>query len=152
MRHPSTELEADSFGGVLVDEHGMVLLREPTNHFNGYVWTWPKGTPDPGETPEETAVREVREETGLQGEIIARIPGVFRSSPSGWRNAYFLMRPVGEPAAHDWETAQVRWVTIAEARELIGRTHHVKGRKRDWAVLDAVERLLAMPNPCFCDD
>src|SRR3712207_8188058 len=55
--------QASTYGGVVMDDAGRVLVREPRNHFSGYVWTFPKGHPDPGETPEEAARREVFEET-----------------------------------------------------------------------------------------
>ena len=40
------------------------LLREPTGHFGGYVWTFLKGGVNAGESPREAALREVHEETG----------------------------------------------------------------------------------------
>jgi 8-oxo-dGTP pyrophosphatase MutT (NUDIX family) len=45
-------------------EKKRVLLRRPRGDFDGYVWTFPKGRPEPGETPELAALREVKEETG----------------------------------------------------------------------------------------
>jgi 8-oxo-dGTP pyrophosphatase MutT (NUDIX family) len=48
-------------GGAVFNSEGKVLLI----HRLGY-WDLPKGKMDPGETPEQTAVREVQEETGLQ--------------------------------------------------------------------------------------
>lgn len=52
-----------------------IPLREPSGHFDGYVWTFPKGRPEGGETtPEETALRETCGETGVLAEIIGRIP------------------------------------------------------------------------------
>jgi len=62
-----------AFGGVVMNAAGQVLLKEPTNHFDAYVWTFPKGRPNPGESPETTALREVREETGVEARIIASI-------------------------------------------------------------------------------
>ena len=53
-----------AYGGVLINDAGHVLLREPANHYGGYVWTFAKGNPDPGESAEEAALREVLEETG----------------------------------------------------------------------------------------
>ena len=38
-----------SYGGVVIDVWGRLLLRTPTNHFDGYVWTFPKGRQAPGE-------------------------------------------------------------------------------------------------------
>ncbi len=53
-----------AFGGVIINEAGLVLLREPSNHHGGYVWTFAKGRAKPGEAPEQAALREVLEETG----------------------------------------------------------------------------------------
>ena len=58
----------DAFGGVLVREDGKILLREPKGHYGGYVWTFPKGRADEGESAREAALREVREETGYRRE------------------------------------------------------------------------------------
>jgi hypothetical protein len=41
-----------------MDAAGRILLREPSGHFDGYVWRFRKGRPEGGETPEETALRE----------------------------------------------------------------------------------------------
>ena len=54
-----------------------MLLREPANHFGGYVWTFPKGRVDAGETPQQAALREVLEETGYTARITGLVPGMF---------------------------------------------------------------------------
>ncbi len=136
------EEDNSAYGGVIVNELGQVLLREPTNHFDGYVWTWPKGRPKPGDTPEQAALREVQEETGYPVEIIAPIPGVFQAAPDGSRNTLFLMRVAGEQGEHDWETASLRWATPAEARMLIAQTTYKEGAMRDLAILEAAEELI----------
>ena len=125
-----------SYGGILFDEDGRVLLREPTGHFDGYVWTFPKGVGERGDTPQATALREVKEETGFDAEILCAIPGVFQGGTG--ENRYFLMRPVNAPSKHDSvETASVRWATPEEARALIQQNSNSTGRARDLAVLDA---------------
>jgi 8-oxo-dGTP pyrophosphatase MutT (NUDIX family) len=129
-----TNLEI-AFGGVIIDGKGRILLREPRGHFGGYVWTFSKGRPELDETPEEAALREVREETGVFAEIVARIPGTFAGDTT--ENIYFLMRPTGRTEKPDTETAKVRWATPDEARVLIGETPNPIGRKRDLAVLEA---------------
>ena len=78
----------------------------------------PKGTPDPGETLEQTASREVEEETGLKVEILEYVGfieydvnqgGVSGKSPK--RVYYFLMRSVGgDFSLHDNEFDIVQWV------------------------------------------
>jgi ADP-ribose pyrophosphatase YjhB (NUDIX family) len=84
-------------------------------------WTLPKGTPIAGETLEETAVREVGEETGLEVRIIGSLGSIeYRFAQRGTRIDktvhYFLMEPTGgDLDRHDHEFEQVRWLDLAEA-------------------------------------
>lgn len=131
MKIPS----ADAYGGVLINDRGEVQLREPAGHFGGYVWTFAKGRPDPGETPEQTALREVLEETGQAARIVALIPEVFAGTTT--TTVFFLMEPVGEPGPFSDETAAVHWVDRETARQLMYMTTTPTGRERDLKVLDA---------------
>jgi 8-oxo-dGTP pyrophosphatase MutT (NUDIX family) len=58
----------DCAGGLVFWKNKLVILQR----FNG-VWLFPKGHIDPGETSEQAAVREVKEECGLTAEIIATL-------------------------------------------------------------------------------
>lgn len=120
---------------MIFDKEGRVLLREPKGHFGGYKWTYPKGRPNPGESPEETALREVLEESGVRAKIITEIPGSFKGDTT--ENFFYLMEPVETNLPFDDETEKVLWVTYEKARELISRTISPAGVKRDQAVLDA---------------
>ena len=88
-------------------------------------WTLPKGTPEPSETTEQTALREVAEETGLEVRIIAPFDSIqYTFIQRGTRIHktvhYFLMEPVGgDLAHHDHEFETVRWVPFAEAGALL---------------------------------
>ncbi len=127
-----------AYGGVVFDEHGNILMREPRRHYDGYVWTFPKGRPDPGETPDQTALRETLEETGAAARILAPISGEYAGGTT--INRYFLMlAPIGSGGLpeDDPETVSVRWVTPSEARTLIDRTTNAMGQQRDTAVLGA---------------
>ncbi len=126
---------ADAYGGVLINDRGEVQLREVAGHFGGYVWTFAKGRPDPGETPQETALREVLEETGQDARIVALIPGVFEGTTTS--TVFFLMEPVGEAGEFSNETATVRWVDRGTARRLMAMTTSPTGRDRDLRVLEA---------------
>lgn len=124
-----------AFGGVLIDSDGRVLLRKPTGHFSGYGWTFAKGGPEPGETPEQTALREVLEETGYDAEIVCALAGEFVGETSVTQ--FYLMRPKQQIQRPGWETAAVRWVSESEADALIQQTTSEVGRSRDLAVLAA---------------
>lgn len=127
-----------AYGGVVFDPEGRVLLREPKNHFDGYVWTFAKGRPELGETPQATALREVKEETGVDATLIAPVPGDFVGGTSV--NRYFLMQaPAGSGAISDDdpETVAIKWLTVEAARQHIAQTTNATGRTRDLAVLAA---------------
>jgi 8-oxo-dGTP diphosphatase len=122
-----------AYGGIVINPSGQVLLREPAGHYKGDVWTFAKGKPESGESPEQTAVREVLEETGYRAEIIAKIPGSFDGSRTS--NEYFLMVPVEDTEHFDTETQAVRWAIGEEARQLIQLNQKPKRRRRDLRVL-----------------
>lgn len=132
-----TIASAQAYGGVLLTRTGQVLLREPANHFDGYVWTFAKGKPDADESPEEAALREVEEETGYPAEVVGVLPGSFSSALS--TSAYFVMRHVDAPGQPDWETQSTRWASFEQAAQLISKTTNHKGRARDLAVLAAAK-------------
>ena len=88
-------------------------------------WTLPKGTPNAGESTEQTALREVAEETGLEVRIVEPLPSIeYAFAKDGTRIRktvhYFLMEPVGgDLSRHDHEFADVRWVPFDEAAALL---------------------------------
>jgi 8-oxo-dGTP pyrophosphatase MutT (NUDIX family) len=127
-----------AYGGVLIATDGRLLLREVANHYDGYIWTFPKGRPDPGEAPRKTAFREVVEETGVDARILTPISGEFAGDST--LNRYFLMTVDERAVKLDFvcdETAGLGWAWPQEARELIAQTSNKLGRKRDLAVLEA---------------
>jgi 8-oxo-dGTP pyrophosphatase MutT (NUDIX family) len=119
---------ATSAGGVVVradaDRPSLVVGMRRRGR-DGVTWTLPKGTPDPGETLEETALREVGEETGLEVRIVAPLPSIEYHFVQDRRRIhktvhYFLMEPTGgDLSRHDAEFEQVRWVAFDEAPGLL---------------------------------
>src|SRR5947209_1410666 len=85
------------------------------------IWALPKGTPRPGETIEQVAVREVQEETGLKVRLIAYIGSISYSFVRDQiryqkQVRHFLMEAVGgDTALHDQEYDLVEWFPISEA-------------------------------------
>ena len=119
---------ATSAGGIVVRyEAGrpQLVIGSRRRERDGRTWTLPKGTPKRKETTEETALREVAEETGLEVRITGPLDSIeYWFVQSGTRIHktvhYFLMEPVGgDLSRHDREFERVRWVSFAEAPELL---------------------------------
>lgn len=62
-----------SAGGLVFDGHGRVAIIARHSRSGHLEWCLPKGHIEKGETPQQTAVREVHEETGILGEVIDSI-------------------------------------------------------------------------------
>ncbi len=124
-----------AYGGVVL-RGNEVLLRRAAGNFNGYVWSFPKGKPKGDESPEQTALREVRDETGVVARIVGELPGWFSSALSATK--FFVMEILEETGRWNEETESIEWVPLDEAADWIGKTRNGKGRERDLAVLQAV--------------
>lgn len=140
--------KAIAYGGVVIDPTGYLLLREVKNHFDGYVWTFAKGRPNKGESPRQTALREVREEMGIDAAILAPISGEFAGGTT--INRFFLMladRAAADLAYENRETERLCWATPEEAERLIAQTTNNQGRQRDLAILRSALNFLPAAPP-----
>ena len=114
------------------------------------VWALPKGRIDAGESAAETAVREVREETGVEGRLVEMLGDVRYVYTASWEGAkgerifkvvsFFLLRAgrgrIGEiDEAMRIEVAEARWLPLEEAPGLLSY-----GGEREMAA-KALERL-----------
>ena len=109
-----------------------------TSKIKNYRWSLAKGTPDPGETLEETALREVREETGLEVEIESPLGAIdywFVGREAGVRFHktvhYYLMTPTGGGfELHDPEFDVVQWFTSEEAVKILAYANETEVLRR----------------------
>lgn len=119
---------ATSAGGIVIrfaGEAAQLVVGKRQRARDEVTWTLPKGTPIPRETREETALREVREETGLEVRIVRPFDDIAYSFIQGRTRIaktvhYFLMVPTGgDLERHDHEFAEVRWIGFDEAASLL---------------------------------
>lgn len=118
-----------SAGGVLYRQIGNdieVALAKRITERGKIVWCLPKGKIEKGEKPEDTALREVKEETGMEGKLIAKLDDInywFYSQEEKVRifktvKFYLLKYLEGKPENHDWEMEEVVWVKLKDAENL----------------------------------
>lgn len=112
-----------SAGGVIYQEREGEMWVVLIATKGGSVWGLPKGLIEEGEDAPQAAMREVREESGLQGESVADLGPIeywYRDSKSKVLYHkfvhYFLLRYVsGDVADHGWEVDEARWFSLDNA-------------------------------------
>ena len=141
---------ATSAGGVVhrtVDGRPQVLL---VHRRSPRLWALPKGTPDSGETVEETALRETREETGVEVAIERRLRSIryffVRGSTRFHKTVhFFLMQPIGGAIEnHDAEFDEVRWTDLEEALAIL---NHATERSVVEEAAKVLDELGSHPQP-----
>ena len=84
------------------------------------LWSLPKGHIEQGETPEQTAMREVAEETGIRGTVLAALGSIDYWFVAEGRRVHktvhhYLLRSLGgELSDEDIEVTEVAWVPLSE--------------------------------------
>jgi 8-oxo-dGTP pyrophosphatase MutT (NUDIX family) len=112
--------------GGLVVRDGLVLLVHRPKYDD---WTFPKGKANEGETDEETALREVHEETGLSCTLERELGFTSYVDSRGRpkRVRWWLMRPLAEdPFVANHEVDEVRWVEPTAAATLLSYGRDLK--------------------------
>jgi 8-oxo-dGTP pyrophosphatase MutT (NUDIX family) len=122
---PTTSTEFSAGGVVVRDGECVVIVPTRRAADGSKVLALPKGHPEDGESAAGAALREVREEAGVEGRLVDELGDVrYWYMRDGRRIAkvvrFFLLEYVsGEVADHDREVEDARWVALERAaREL----------------------------------
>ena len=124
------------------DGHLQVLILKQQG-YAAFRWSFPKGHMEAGETEQDTALREMREECGLTARLHPDFRGTMRYIINGWMPkevVLFLGETQGEPRLQASEIETSRWVSLREARTLLHRDH--------LPILKRVEELLCVKSSC----
>lgn len=104
----------------------LIRRPKPNKDYRGNLgWSFPKGWVDEGEKLEGTAVREVREEGGVEARVVKKLPTIkifFKDKGETVMKfiTYFVMEWERDlPEGPGWETEEAKWVTKEEALEML---------------------------------
>jgi 8-oxo-dGTP pyrophosphatase MutT (NUDIX family) len=114
----------------------------------GGLWALPKGVIDAGESGEETALREVREETGAVGRPLGKLGDVRYVYTQSWEGegqgervfkvvSFFLVRwsKGALRPEHEHEVAEARWLPLEEAPRLLAYKGEREMARKAWSIL-----------------
>jgi len=122
---PAERVEETSAGGLVLDRSGpstTAALIARHDRRGRLIWSLPKGHIEQGESPEDAAIREVREETGITARILAPLGTIqFRFTVEDRRihktvHHFILERVGGELSDDDVEVVKVAWVPIDQVQ------------------------------------
>lgn len=138
-------VEETSAGGLVLDGRradARAALIGRVDRRGRLLWSLPKGHLEPGETAEQTAVREVAEETGITGRVVAPLGTIdFWFVADGRRvhktvHHFLLIAEAGELSDADVEVAEVAWVPLDEVSDRLAYAD-------ERALVDRVPELLS---------
>lgn len=106
---------------------GIVFRRDPdavryllvTARHQDDAWVLPKGHIEDGESPGETAVREVREESGIEAKVIAELGRLEFDGRRGWIRADFFLMEFQRESDPSTEGRSRAWLTLEEVQRLL---------------------------------
>ncbi|MFZ0902412.1 MAG: NUDIX hydrolase [Mycobacterium sp.] len=139
-----------SAGGLVIDnidrprDEQVAALIGRVDRRGRMLWSLPKGHIELGETAEQTAIREVAEETGIQGSVLAELGRIDYWFVTDGRRVHktvhhYLMRcSGGELSDEDVEVAEVAWVPIPE---LVSRLAYADERKLAEVADELIDKL-----------
>jgi 8-oxo-dGTP pyrophosphatase MutT (NUDIX family) len=128
-RRPRVEHQ-HSAGGVVVRDRELLLIATA----GGKRWQLPKGRIEKGESPEQAAVREVREETGVSGRIVAPLGGIDYWFADGRslrikKHVDFFLLDYLEGSEKDFDPEEVHLASWFDEETAIARLSHDSERQ-----------------------
>ncbi|MFO7191684.1 MULTISPECIES: NUDIX hydrolase [Thermocrispum] len=151
-----TTVNETSAGGLAIDpERECAVLIGRLDRSGTLLWSLPKGHIEPGETPEQTAVREVKEETGISAEVLMPLGTIDYWFVAEHKRVHktvhhFLLAAVGgELSDADVEVTEVAWVPFADLQHKLA---YADERELAGKALELIEAAKARLTPRSSDE
>ena len=127
-------IKVDVVAGVVLKKDGKYLLIQEKQPKAYMLWNFPAGKVDAGESFEQAAVRETKEESGYEVELIKKI-GIFQTLPTDAVKHAFEAKIIGgELHFPEDEIMDAKWLTFEEIKQM-------KDKLRDEWILEAINIL-----------
>lgn len=152
VQYTSNIIMRKSYGIILINQFGTkVLLKRQRHNFGGVLWTFPKGHQEDKETPRQTALRELWEETHMVPLSMIRLSGKYYGTTTVSRYFIGVSTESATPNTSLWkvpvlgsllnfETLSLRWASWDEAKYLISLSPNQISRDRDLQVLNRAKK------------
>lgn len=105
---------------VINDDYELLLIKNPKRG-----WELPGGGVEPGESIRNAAIREVKEETGIDV-VLTKFCGVHQNLTFDFCNNIFLAKPVGGQPTTSSESLQVGYYSLEDAYQMIDRNYLIE--------------------------
>lgn len=135
-----------SAGGVIMakDDPSKIYIRLPANDKMQWgSWTHAKGRVDPGETPEQTATREAKEELGVTADVVHGT-NLGKHLGGSTETEYFLLQSKHDTGVHDHETEAVEILPWEDAMNKMALDTYGNNRNVARDVMVAADARLAL--------
>lgn len=125
----------------------LVLVRQFRPPVGGYIIEFPAGLVDPGETPQQAAVRELREEAGFAGEVVSILPPTFNTPGLSGETVYNVLMRIADgqtpqPEPDDGEHIELVLLPEGEIEDFL-RRELAAGTTFDTKVMSYLGGILA---------
>ncbi|MFO7793793.1 MAG: NUDIX hydrolase [Candidatus Nanohaloarchaea archaeon] len=134
MDKPEREINGEVALAVPEKDGEFLLLKRSQENSSSGEWTFPGGKIEEGESAKEAALRELKEETGLKGEIIDLGDSHIGEGELGLWNIYpFHIEVDNKELELDYEHSDFKWLTLEELK-----THETMGQLKSLKALNMI--------------
>lgn len=134
MERPQREINGEVALAVPESEEKFLLLKRSEENSSSGEWTFPGGKIEENETEREAAVRELKQETGLEGGIVDSGDSYIGEGELGYWKIYpFHVKVDSRKVELDYEHSEFKWLSLEELKD-----HETMGQMKSLEALDII--------------